>query len=222
MTEEQTNDIDKLNRQIRNKYIKNIEIWKSLDDNTLYDKYIECPSVKNKINNLKKYLKETNITEEQITNIIKNKAFCLEFLIPPGTKGAVRGNEFNNIIKNKILSFTFLDEDYDIQFEKKCINLATDEIPDFYILNTKLNKAIIGMNQISLIGGGHQTNRASKYILHNKSNDDNKTICLIAEYPKLIKSKNKTYKIFSKGFENNILLYLSDLESIIKEYFKIE
>ena len=78
------------------------------------------------------------------------------------------------------------------------------------------------MNQISLICGGHQTNRASNYILNNKSNDDNKTICLIAEYPKLIKSKNKTYKIFSKGFENNILLYLSDLESIIKEYFKIE
>lgn len=222
MTEEQTNDIDELNRQIRNKYINNIEIWKSLDDKILYDKYIEYPSVKNKITNLKKYLKETNITEQQITNIINNKDFCLEFLIPPGTKGAVRGNEFNNIIKNKILSFTFLDEDYDIQFEKKCSNLATDEIPDFYILNTKLKKAIIGMNQISLIGGGHQTNRASKYILHNKSDNDNKTICLIAEYPKLIKSKNKTYKIFSTGFENNILLYLSDLESIIKEYFKIE
>ena len=221
MTEQQ-NNIDELNIEIKNKYNKNIEIWKSLDDKTLYDKYIECPSVKNKINNLKKYLKETNITEEQINNISNNKDFCLEFLIPPGTKGAVRGNEFNNIIKNKILSFTFLDADYDIQFEKKCINLATDEIPDFYILNTKLNKAIIGMNQISLIGGGHQTNRASKYILNNKSNDDNKTICLIAEYPKLIKSKNKTYKIFSKGFENNILLYLSDLESIIKEYFKIE
>ena len=48
MTEEQTNDIDKLNRQIRNKYIKNIEIWKSLDDKILYDKYIEYPSVKKK------------------------------------------------------------------------------------------------------------------------------------------------------------------------------
>jgi hypothetical protein len=175
-----------------------------------------------KITNLKKYLKETNITEQQIANIINNKDFCLEFLIPPGTKGAVRGNEFNNIIKNKILSFTFLDADYDIQFEKKCSNLTTDEIPDFYILNTKLNKAIIGMNQISLIGGGHQTNRASKYIFNNKSDNDNKTICLIAEYPELIKSKNKTYKIFSKGFENNILLYLSDLESIIKDHFKIE
>ncbi len=221
MTEQQ-NNIDELNLQIRNKYNKNIEIWKSLDDKILYDKYIEYPSVKNKINNLKKYLKETNITEQQIANIINNKDFCLEFLIPPGTKGAVRGNEFNNIIKNKILSFTFLDADYDIQFEKKCSNLATDEIPDFYILNTKLNKAIIGMNQISLIGGGHQTNRASKYIFNNKSDNDNKTICLIAEYPELIKSKNKTYKIFSKGFENNILLYLSDLESIIKDHFKIE
>lgn len=213
MTEQQ-NNIDELNLQIRNKYNKNIEIWKSLDDKTLYDKYMECQSVKNKINNLKKYLKETNITEEQITNIISNKDFCLEFLIPPGTKGAVRGNELNNIIKNKILSFTFLTEDYDIQFEKKCSNLETDEIPDFYILNTKLNKAIIG--------GGHQTNRASKYILNNKSKDDNKFICLIAEYPKLLKSKNKTYKIFSKGFENNTLLYVSDLESIIKDHFKIE
>ena len=213
MTEQQ-NNIDELNLQIRNKYNKNIEIWKSLDDKTLYDKYMECQSVKNKINNLKKYLKETNITEEQITNIISNKDFCLEFLIPPGTKGAVRGNELNNIIKNKILSFTFLTEDYDIQFEKKCSNLETDEIPDFYILNTKLNKVIIG--------GGHQTNRASKYILNNKSKDDNKFICLIAEYPKLLKSKNKTYKIFSKGFENNTLLYVSDLESIIKDHFKIE
>jgi len=48
MTEEQTNDIDKLNRQIRNIYNRNMEIWKSLDDNTLYDKYIEYPSVKKK------------------------------------------------------------------------------------------------------------------------------------------------------------------------------
>lgn len=93
MTEQQ-NNIDELNLQIRNKYNKNIEIWKSLDDKILYDKYIEYPSVKNKINNLKKYLKETNITEQQIANIINNKDFCLEFLIPPGTKGAVRGNEF--------------------------------------------------------------------------------------------------------------------------------
>jgi hypothetical protein len=45
MTEQQ-NNIDELNLQIRNKYNKNIEIWKSLDDNTLYDKYIEYPSVK--------------------------------------------------------------------------------------------------------------------------------------------------------------------------------
>ena len=36
---EQTNDIDELNLQIRNKYNKNIEIWKSLDDKTLYDNY---------------------------------------------------------------------------------------------------------------------------------------------------------------------------------------
>lgn len=89
MTEQQ-NNIDELNLQIRNKYNKNIEIWKSLDDYTLYDKYMEYPSVKKKINNLKKYLKETNIIEQ----LIDNKDFCLEFLIPPGTKGVVRGNEF--------------------------------------------------------------------------------------------------------------------------------
>ena len=51
------------------------------------------------------------------------------------------------------------------------------------------------MNQISLIGEGHQTNKESKYILNNKSNDDNKIIYLIAEYWKL---KIKLIKYFQK------------------------
>lgn len=39
-------------------------------------------------------------------------------LIPPGTKGVIRGNKFNTIIKEKILSFKISEENFDIMFEK--------------------------------------------------------------------------------------------------------
>ena len=215
------NVLDILNKQIRTRY--NPEIFKQLNDYSLYEYYMKSESVKNKITILTKYLKKANIDEEQINNIISNKDFCLEFLVTPGLKGVIKGNFFNKIVKDKILSFAFLNQDYDIAFEKNCNNFDTDEIPDFYITNIKTKKSLVGMNQISLTGGGHQTNRAYKYLSNVSENVDNKLICIIAEFPELIKkTSSKNYKIFSKGFEKDILFYVSDLEDYIIKFFKTQ
>ena len=78
------------------------------------------------------------------------------------------------------------------------------------------------MNQLDLWKGGHQINRGSKYLENNIHNNDNsKLLCVICNEIQFKNNKNKAYKLFQIGFENNTLCYLNNLEKIIKSYFLI-
>lgn len=141
-------------------------------------------------------------------------------LIPAGTKGVFRGNRFNQIVKNCILSKYADDARFEVCFEKKSTLHPTDEIPDWYIVERKTNKILIGMNQLDLWSGGHQTNRASKYIISCKHNTEtSKLVCVVCADVKLYSRKNKSFAIFEMGFKNNTLCYLGNLVGIITEYF---
>ena len=140
-------------------------------------------------------------------------------LIPPGTKGVIRGNKFNNIVKQFITKLALDTERFDICFEKECNTYLTSEKPDWYILEKSTNKILIGMNQLDLWGGGQQLNRGYKYIENNKHNNINsKLLCVVCNEIQF-KSKNKAYKLFKIGFENNTLTYLNNLQNIISSYF---
>lgn len=126
------------------------ETLKELTDEKLISKYTESNSVKNKIKKLE------NILDKYINKEIKQqiiKEYLLE-LIPPGTKSVIKGNYFNNIIKNTITKLKLNTEIFEIGFEKNCKSHFTNERPDWYILKKKTNKIIIGMNQLDLWGGG--------------------------------------------------------------------
>lgn len=45
-------------------------------------------------------------------------------------------------------------------------------------------------------------------------------ICVIARYPGIIKSRNKKFKLFEKGFKDKTLYYLCDLKQVINEFVK--
>ena len=76
------------------------------------------------------------------------------------------------------------------------------------------------MNQLDLWGGGQQLNRASKYIENNKHNNENsKLLCVVCNEIQFKSIKNKAYKLFVNGFENNTLCYLNNLQNIITSYF---
>ena len=78
------------------------------------------------------------------------------------------------------------------------------------------------MNQLDLWNGGHQLNRGFKYIENNKHNTNNsKLLCVICNDIYLKTNKNKIYKIFKIGFENNTLCYLNNLDNIIYNYFNL-
>jgi len=209
---------DKKLKEINDRINKEIcsETLKKLTDENLMNEYMKSESVKRSIENLKEVLEKNEIDKEKIKNIIKD--YLLK-LIPPGTKGVIRGNKFNNIIKDYITNLKLDTEIYDIQFETKHKNFTTDEIPDWYIYNKKTKKIIIGMNQLSLWGGGQQTNRGSKYIQNCSYNSNtSKLLCVIANNINITSVLNKEYKLFETGFKNNTLCYLNGIKDIINKF----
>ena len=187
-----------------------------LTDTKLMSQYKECNSVKNEIKKLSEIL--IKYTDEETKEKIIFE--YLVQLIPPGTKGVIRGNKFNNIVKQFITKLALDTERFDICFEKECNTHLTSEKPDWYILEKSTNKILIGMNQLDLWGGGQQLNRGYKYIENNKHNNINsKLLCVICNEIQFKSKKNKTYKLFKIGFENNTLTYLNNLQNIISSYF---
>ena len=217
---------------------KNIELQKKLDlinnkilntvcydtinklkDINLLDEYKNCKSVKKEIIKLKLILEKNNINDIAKESIIKD--YLLD-LIPAGTKGVIRGNKFNYIIKKIIENLNIDTNLFEICFEKKCKLNITDEIPDWYILEINTNKIIIGMNQLDFISGGQQLNRGYKYLINNKHNTKNsKLLCVICNEIKLKSDKNKAYFLFEFGFRNDTLCYIKNIHNIINNFFNL-
>jgi hypothetical protein len=202
-----------------NTIIKQEICYKTLEELTdakLMCEYKDCNSVKNEIKKFSDILGKY-IDEETKQKIIQD--YLLQ-LIPAGTKGVIRGNKFNNIVKQFITKLLLDTARVEICFEKKCEGHFTTEIPDWYILEKSTNKIIIGMNQLDLTSGGHQINRGYKYLIDNKHNNKNsKLLCVICNEIQFKSNKNKAYKLFKIGFENNTLCYLNNLQNIITLYF---
>jgi hypothetical protein len=208
--------IDELNTKIKEDICH--ETIEKLCDAKLMPEYKECDSVKNEITRL------SNILGKYIDDDTRKKIIdeYLPQLIPAGTKGVIRGNKFNKIVKEHIELLNLDKDKFEVCFEKKCSIHDTTEIPDWYILDKINSKVLIGMNQLDLWSGGHQTNRGSKYIFNNEHNSSNsKLLCVVCYEIQFKSNKNKAYKIFEKGFENNTLCYLNNLNNIINKHFVI-
>jgi len=210
-----------LSREAINARIKQeicYETLEELTDAKLMCEYKDCKSVKNEIKKLSGVLGKY-IDEETKQKIIQE--YLLQ-LIPAGTKGVIRGNKFNTIVKQFITKLSLDTKLFEFFFEKKCEWHFTSEIPDWYILEKSTNKIIIGMNQLDLWGGGQQLNRGSNYIENNKHNNENsKLLCVVCNEIQFKSKKSKAYKLFETGFENNTLCYLNNLQNIITSYFNI-
>jgi hypothetical protein len=121
-----------------------------LKDINLIVEYKKCESVKNKIKKLELILDKNNIEISKKDSILDDYIFDL---IPAGTKCVIRGNIFNKIVKNHIISLKLNNDRFEICFEKQCKSNITTEIPDWYIFEKRTGKIIIGMNQLDLWNG---------------------------------------------------------------------
>tara|TARA_Y100000592_G_C5464332_1_gene315815 strand:+ start:307 stop:1035 length:729 start_codon:yes stop_codon:yes gene_type:complete len=215
-------------KRIKNEFCQKTK--DSLSDESLMNTYIDTPSFKKKKEDLDSILKnilkkdkfklDKKISDQIRKEIIQS---YLTKLVPPGTKGVVRGVEFNKIIQRYLISLNLDEKRFELCFEKKCKDFITDEKPDWYLRDKKTKKVIVGMNQIDLWNGGQQINRASKYI--NKGNkSDKKLLCVICDKPDINHKTrdNKVLKLFEKGFSNDTICYLKSLEKVIKKYFNLK
>lgn len=188
-----------------------------LSDLKLLEEYLKSKSVKKQITKLETILNK--YTTDEIKNKITNE--YLFDLIPAGTKGVIRGNRFNSIVKNFLINLNLDKNKFDVNFEKTSDKYFTTEIPDWYIFNKESNKIIIGMNQLDIWNGGQQLNRGFKYLYNNIHNTStSKLLCVIANEIKFNNNKSKAYKLFDIGFSNNTLCYLNNLKNIIEDFFK--
>jgi len=211
------NKLKEINDRINLEFCE--ETANKLTDDNLLEEYKKQQSVKKQIDELTNLLKKHSISDEQNINIIKDYT---PKLIPAGTKGVIRGNKFNSIIKDEINNIKLDENLFEICFEKECDLCVTSEKPDWYILHKKTKKVIIGMNQLDLWNGGAQGNRGSKYIIDNKhNNQNNKLLCVVCNKIQIKSTKNKTYKLFETGFDQNTLCYIKNLKNIINIFFNL-
>lgn len=188
----------------------------ALSDKSLLNKYKETQSLGKKVTNLRQVLKDNDIESDKINKIVEEFVMSL---VPAGTKGVIRGNMFNKIVKNKILSYNLNPIKYTIKFETKHDKIVTSEIPDWYIENINNGKVLIGMNQVDLWNGGQQLNRGFKYLINNSiDNDYCKLICVIANPITLKKNTSKVFQLFDKTFESGKMSYLTQLENTIQKF----
>lgn len=206
-----------INERIKSEF--DDEIITKLADINLLDEYRNSSSTKQSIRVLENVLEKNLIPQDTIKSIIND--YILD-LIPAGTKGVIRGNKFNQIIKTIIEDMKLDSEKFDVCFEKQCIGYETNEKPDWYIKSKGQNeKVLIGMNQLDLWNGGAQLNRGSKYILESKNTENRKLLCVVCNKIEIKTEKSKAFKLFAKGFIDDTLCYPNNLANIIKKYFVI-
>lgn len=207
--------IKEINKRIKNEFCRKTK--DALSDISLLDEYKKCKSVKKKIARLESILKKHGVKDNKTDAIIGD--YILE-LIPPGTKGTIRGNKFNSIVKDTIIGLGLDKKRFTVRFEETCLSHETSEIPDWYILEKKTKKVMIGMNQLDLWRGGQQINRGSKYLIDKVHNtDSSKLVCVVCNEITIKSDKNKVYRLFDVGFTDNTLCYIKNLGNIIKDYF---
>jgi hypothetical protein len=209
--------LDEINKIVNEQVCQ--DTIEKLSDEHLFNQYKESKSVEILSDKLTRKL-EVYINGVNLSSAVSE---ILVDLIPPGTKGVIRGKAFNKIVVTHIKNLDLDPEKYEIAFEKVCDSCRTTEIPDFHILEKETTRLIIGMNQIDLWSGGQQINRGSKYLVNNKHNTEkSKLLCVISKKIDLKSNKNKAYELFDIGFKNDTLCYVNNISIVCKKFFEIE
>lgn len=211
--------ISRINKIIEQQYSESA--YTKLSDENLYEQFMTSGSTKRRMSDLIDCLKKCGVEQSTIDSCIKQ--YCPK-LIAPGTKGAIRGNMFNTIVKKRIEKMELDNDLFEVCFEKRCRKQPTDERPDWFIKEKSTQKVMIGMNSLALWGGGQQSNRATKYVREKNSDmlDGNVLVNVVCNKIQVKRPNSKEYQLFDIGFRNNTLCYLRGLEKIIKTYFDLE
>lgn len=187
----------------------------------LEDRYSKSASVKDKVAQIQSILRSCRIKASAADKIATK---LLPLVVPAGVKSSIKGNIFNQIVVKEIKKVRFSRSRYKLHIEKSCKHLQ--EKPDWMIEDTTTGRILVGYNQMDLWSGGHQINRAGKYILddtiHQRLARRNiQMVCVVySEFPTTLKSKSNSCvsKILRVGTSKRRLVYPKGLADIISTF----
>lgn len=189
-----------------------------LTDEALLEQYKNQKSVKNIIDVFRREINREIDDERKVQRVLNR---ILLHIIPAGTKGVVRGLEFNRIIKKLLVGAFDRVSTLWIAFETHAQSTDTDECPDFVITDRRTNKTIIGFNQVDFTRGGAQLNRGFKYVMANKSSKDVLFLSVICNKVRITKPGTKKFRLYQTGFANKTLCYPKELTSIVASFLQL-
>lgn len=207
-----------MEHHIHNTYDKGFE--DALTDQALHDKIMASPSIKNKCEEIHAILRSCRLKKSMQSKILQK---MIPYIIPQGTKGNIRGNMLNDMVKQRVTTITRNKKKLTAFFEyiPKKLRGIIHERPDWVIEHAD-GHMVVGYTQIDLWGGGQQINRAAKYILndalHKQLQKMNvKLICLVTKKPTLSRKKCKTQTVIRKGFKTGRIILPKSLPSVVKD-----
>ncbi len=189
-----------------------------LGDDVLLAQYCESRAMERRVERVRGILQKCGVEDKKCKRIMKK---LVDILIPPGVKAKIKGDVFNNVIGDE-LEALIKGIRKKLQFKRESPHVMFSEIPDWVI--THGNKTLVGYNQVSLFGGGHQLNRASKYVMedttHRKlARKGIRMVCVVSDVPRNTKAGSKTHKILTNGIRKKRIYCVRGLRKLLKEFF---
>jgi hypothetical protein len=157
---------------------------------------------------------------EKYKEILKN----LEPVSQPNSaRAVVRGNVFNLLVKEYLISLK-LHNHLHMAFECHHPDSVLSERPDWFLESKTSNKILIGMNSTTFASSGKLGGSKGLMQVINRKPDTQivKTICIISDLKKFrIDSSSSTFDVYHIGFLKNRIIFLPQLEGVIKEFFNL-
>lgn len=200
------------------------ETTKHMDKEITHEDYLKYPSMQDVVQFCREHfalLKPAATQEEQEAQL---RVFGERF-VPPGLKGKVRGDRFNEAISVLVQKIVAQYPHLKFHREQQAPGVELTQTPDFYIEDTKTGRVLIGYNQVDLWKGGAQNTRADDYVISDTMHKFPNAKVVSVVYSDKVFGKNKfskkskVYKIFKAGVEKERMFYPGHLEALVKKYF---
>lgn len=179
-------------------------IYNSLTEKRLRSYYLRSPAVKTKMQKLHSILRMNKVSKANADRIVMS---FVDDIIPAGAKASIRGNALNRMVATKLKTLSKARFVVKIEHCPPALKGILQERPDWVVEDRVAKHTFVGYTQTSLLGGGQQLNRASKYILnedlHKRLKQKHASIvCLVVEKPAISKAKTKSFNIVHKGISS--------------------
>ncbi len=186
-----------MNLQEVNQWLEENYINTRLSDSDLKVLYLHNETVKHNIKELEVILKDNNVTNRQINNIVID---YFSSLIPPEIRQSTREKVFNGLIKDKLEA----DLDPNIYF------IGKNKEGDWYVKNKITENMILGFNYPHLFKGEQQLQKIKKNVY--KTELTLNVLCNFYQF----ETEDKFFEVIRDGIQRGNVCYYDEITEYIQ------